>query len=688
MSRANGNAARRQAKAQLEAQALGCATIVEVPATLPTDAARLPTAADAYSLRQHIVGLYNAGTLTANDMVKMAWFITQAGGIGLEDLAQNPDTVGSNASRVVKKALQMVKIQEDYLMYFDIPQRGKRKNAHGRLRKRGTFRKPLAILPVYEVLSKLFSKVGQGEFMKHVGNPNLLCGNFYEHAIVKAEGADKCFPLRVFADFAQLDNKSNVLNIFMSCLHLQKRIPLASIHGKALCKCGCRGSHSLQPVWDVVAWLLRVCASGVWPRENYHGVRWPASSWRSHVAGEPLFNGLKGVVVEISCDLDEYPKTLGLPDYKSLFGCLKCFKSKRNRNDLAMRSRKRTHRWLLETGSSSLSIHPVNEATVMELKANCTSKKKKAGVTVDKPCANLPGLRVGDRLEPTCGDLVDFWHGDNISDAHPDAWKVLVYSRPRNSLMFINRLFTIPGIQPGVPGLTYSHYLLDRMHVLDLGILLYIIATTVWKLLTSHFFGRFNDDEHDRLDEVLLASTASFYDRANMPVRERLDLTIKVLGPRGRPHLKAKAGPSRRLFPWIIDLLRRQGGAGHLDVAGPLGCEGSSLLECSEALAELYAVLAREPRKMPEEALVHAHGLCSKCAVAWKRSGGNMTMKWHAFAEHLVDQMRFAGNVAWTHNYADESENFSTRRRGTSVSRQVYSKMFLTKWYREFLMAM
>ena len=46
-----------------------------------------------------------------------------------------------------------------------------------------------------------------------------------------------------------------------------------------------------------------------------------------------------------------------------------------------------------------------------------------------------------------------------------------MYRRPKDGLNFISRLFQIPGIQPGVPGLALEHFLYDSMHVLDLGVL-------------------------------------------------------------------------------------------------------------------------------------------------------------------------------------------------------------------------
>ena len=47
-------------------------------------------------LRAHLVGLYTSGLMTA--LTTLCWFITMAGGAGVKDLAQNPATVGFDAS--------------------------------------------------------------------------------------------------------------------------------------------------------------------------------------------------------------------------------------------------------------------------------------------------------------------------------------------------------------------------------------------------------------------------------------------------------------------------------------------------------------------------------------------------------------------------------------------------------------
>ena len=64
---------------------------------------------------------------------------------------------------------------------------------------------------------------------------------------------------------------------------------------------------------------------------------------------------------------------------------------------------------------------------------------------------------------------------------------------------------------------------------------------------------------------------------------------------------------------------------------------------------------------MSPDALQQLRMLTATMVCPWVRSGRTPTMKFHVTAEHLAEQMAFAGNCTWTHNYSDESGNFETR---------------------------
>ena len=63
-----------------------------------------------------------------------------------------------------------------------------------------------------------------------------------------------------------------------------------------------------------------------------------------------------------------------------------------------------------------------------------------------------------------------------------------------------------------------------------------------------------------------------------------------------------------------------------------------------------------------------------KAASQWKRAGCSATMKHHIMRDHLAAQCSWAGNMVWSHNYADETANLKSRLRGDSVNRRYYSR--------------
>ena len=120
-------------------------------------------------LRAHLVGLYTSGLMTAKALTTLCWFITMAGGAGVEDLAQSPATVGFNASRTCIRALGLDLIQSTCLMDVEIP-------IYNRT-SCNTSLGHITVLPFFEAMSIEFKRK-QHLFMKHVQDETLLATIF------------------------------------------------------------------------------------------------------------------------------------------------------------------------------------------------------------------------------------------------------------------------------------------------------------------------------------------------------------------------------------------------------------------------------------------------------------------------------------------------------------------------------
>ena len=153
----------------------------------------------------------------------------------------------------------------------------------------------------------------------------------------------------------------------------------------------------------------------------------------------------------------------------------------------------------------------------------------------------------------------------------------------------------------------------------------------------------FGPADPDPTDAALTDSCTSFYKANDVPDNDRLPaFTVNMCGDRKSRVMHMKAGKAKVHLPWVVDILKTKGGAQLLD-SGPLGREGSTLLECGNALLEYYRIVAREPRQVGEAGLAHLEWVILRATSSWRRSGNFMPMKWHVFAEHFVDQIAYAG---------------------------------------------
>eukprot|EP00959_Pyramimonas_sp_CCMP1952_P379598 7951465-Pyramimonas_sp.AAC.1 len=148
---------------------------------------------------------------------------------------------------------------------------------------------------------------------------------------------------------------------------------------------------------------MNVCASGEWPSVDAMGTQWQEGSRRALMRGAPLFGKsssgglIRAVCCEISCDLDEYPKTLGLPHHRARHGCIACFASCDHLGDLDSPVRPRTHKWYQDLATTCMICTPISDADVPMLRTNLQARKKKGGLILKRKLDCMPELKRGDR---------------------------------------------------------------------------------------------------------------------------------------------------------------------------------------------------------------------------------------------------------------------------------------------------
>ena len=161
----------------------------------------------AAELRNMLVNLFLDGALTSSMLVELSLKITRTGGVGVEDFARDLQHK-KNSYKVVDNVIGRHIIKQECLIYPVIPQNVRRGKKAKRVR--------LAMLPFYEVMSREFKK-HTAEYMVHASDPTLLCDNFHRHLVVQEHGSARCLPIRLFVDYAKLDNQVSTLNIAKLC---------------------------------------------------------------------------------------------------------------------------------------------------------------------------------------------------------------------------------------------------------------------------------------------------------------------------------------------------------------------------------------------------------------------------------------------------------------------------------------
>ena len=132
---------------------------------------------------------------------------------------------------------------------------------------------------------------------------------------------------------------------------------------------------------EAVSRIFNTAASGAWPTTDLHGEPWAPGSRRAVLSGTPLSGigegseVIRGILCEVSCDLDEYTKTLGMPHYNANYGCMRCFVHRGNFADLNAPVRKRTHDWFRAVAPTCMHQHPITDRQVPTLVNNLRASR-------------------------------------------------------------------------------------------------------------------------------------------------------------------------------------------------------------------------------------------------------------------------------------------------------------------------
>ena len=141
--------------------------------------------------------------------------------------------------------------------------------------------------------------------------------------------------LSIWGDYAKYHTRDSIALLLWSFLSgpIRTRYWIAGFAKRQGCACGCGQRHTLDAMFKVIGWMLRVLLSGVWPSVRHDDIAFidsdrPGDKERAKMAGQPLpfrcviqkkcadWSWFKGAL-----SLTGWSKNIGRSNQKSCFKC-------------------------------------------------------------------------------------------------------------------------------------------------------------------------------------------------------------------------------------------------------------------------------------------------------------------------------------------------------------------------------
>ena len=204
------------------------------------------------------------------------------------------------------------------------------------------------------------------------------------------------------------------------------------------------------------------------------------------------------------------------------------------------------------------------------------------------------------------------------------------------------------------PGFGFEFFVLDWMHVVDLGVLLYLQGCVLFEVFRE--MGGVITSPSKTVDSLclLLENCSKFIEQKNVPVNK---LTFPMIRSKAtKCKLKVKATEARRLLPCTLHLIQ--------NIFPPKSDRSRMRLECVSKMRRCFELMDDwSPDSGVEFVMVGRQFLAlhSLMCQESREHPSNMHAVWseypkHHLMDHLLDDVSSRGNPKESWSYSEESE--------------------------------
>ncbi len=424
---------------------------------------------DGVGLRQYLLQGYKSGKFTAKDVCSISFHAGNGGCEGLADLAMDPKSPGENFARHLRTALGVRAADTFYCA--DIP-----------MWDHVNQRRILAPFPFY-LPTDVFSDA-------YAADPTIfdlsemqeeLPPDWAENEICIEHGA-KAIPISFYTDGVPFTKSDSFVSFYMQFVGRPKRYLLCAIRKSDFCKCGCRGTETLSAILRVLSWSFNVVSSGLHSAFDHNGAPFQSEK-RHNLRGFTIANGYCGALTEYRADILEIVDMLGFRRWSDVDNpCFQCGVCRDELFDFPMNMcecnwpvrDKEAYQIMCDRSLKIVSIR--NKTQLKALMRVMDHDWTMAGYGLQADFAPL-GLQKGMRLMEA-GVVKDVHTICDIQEFPCDF--TFFDNRAGMGINFICPLFSVRGF-----GISSLH--LDTMHIIDLGVLQYLIGVVFKTLIDKNF---------------------------------------------------------------------------------------------------------------------------------------------------------------------------------------------------------